>query len=48
MSKDKNRPKTIRCVIYTGKSTDDGLEQEYNSIAQSASRNRPFQSKARR
>ncbi|AQQ09830.1 DNA-invertase hin [Sedimentisphaera cyanobacteriorum] len=25
-------PKTIRCAIYTRKSTDEGLEQEFNSL----------------
>ncbi|MBX3324100.1 MAG: recombinase family protein [Phycisphaeraceae bacterium] len=25
-------PKTIRCAIYTRKSTEDGLEQEFNSL----------------
>ena len=24
--------KAVRCVIYTRKSTEDGLEQEYNSL----------------
>ena len=25
-------PKTIRCAIYTRKSTDEGLDQEFNSL----------------
>ena len=25
-------PKTIRCAIYTRKSTEEGLEQDYNSL----------------
>ncbi len=25
-------PRTIRCAIYTRKSTDEGLEQEFNSL----------------
>ncbi len=27
-----SRPKTQRCAIYTRKSTNDGLEQEFNSL----------------
>lgn len=27
-----NEPKTVRCAIYTRKSTDEGLEQEFNSL----------------
>ena len=26
------RPKTIRCAIYTRKSTEEGLDQQYNSL----------------
>ena len=26
------RPKTIRCAIYTRKSTEEGLEQDFNSL----------------
>ena len=25
--------KTVRCALYTRKSTEDGLEQEFNSLA---------------
>ncbi len=25
-------PRTTRCAIYTRKSTEDGLEQEFNSL----------------
>ena len=33
MSKSKNgKPKPFRCAIYTRKSTEDGLEQEFNSL----------------
>ena len=32
MSKPTEKPATIRCAIYTRKSTDDGLEQEFNSL----------------
>jgi len=33
MSKrNDNSPPTLRCAIYTRKSTEDGLEQEYNSL----------------
>jgi DNA invertase Pin-like site-specific DNA recombinase len=27
-----DEPKTVRCAIYTRKSTDEGLEQEFNSL----------------
>jgi len=27
-----NKNETIRCAIYTRKSTDEGLEQEFNSL----------------
>ena len=27
-----NEAKTIRCAIYTRKSTDEGLNQEFNSL----------------
>ena len=26
------RPKRIRCAVYTRKSSDEGLEQEFNSL----------------
>src|SRR5215469_10843021 len=26
------RPKTVRCAIYTRKSTEEGLDQEFNSL----------------
>ncbi len=29
---ERMRPKTIRCAIYTRKSTDEGLEQDFNSL----------------
>ena len=32
MSKRKDSSPTIRCAIYTRKSTDEGLEQEFNSL----------------
>jgi len=32
MSKRDDRPPTLRCAIYTRKSTEDGLEQEFNSL----------------
>ena len=32
MSKTAEKPPTVRCAIYTRKSTDDGLEQEFNSL----------------
>jgi len=32
MSKRDDNPPTLRCAIYTRKSTEDGLEQEYNSL----------------
>jgi len=35
MSRKKDKPsiiKTVRCAIYTRKSTEEGLEQEYNSL----------------
>ena len=32
MSKRDDSPPTLRCAIYTRKSTEDGLEQEYNSL----------------
>ncbi len=27
-----NEPKAIRCAIYTRKSTDEGLDQDFNSL----------------
>ena len=30
--KTDESPKTIRCAIYTRKSTEEGLEQEFNSL----------------
>jgi site-specific DNA recombinase len=32
MSKATEKPPTVRCAIYTRKSTEDGLEQEFNSL----------------
>jgi len=32
MSKNNDKQPTIRCAIYTRKSTDEGLEQEFNSL----------------
>jgi len=32
MSKTTETPPTVRCAIYTRKSTEDGLEQEFNSL----------------
>jgi len=32
MSKDNGSGKPIRCAIYTRKSTDEGLDQEFNSL----------------
>ena len=32
MSKHNDKQPTIRCAIYTRKSTDEGLEQEFNSL----------------
>jgi len=32
MSKRDDSPPTLRCAIYTRKSTEDGLDQEYNSL----------------
>jgi len=29
---ETNRPRVLRCAIYTRKSTEDGLEQEFNSL----------------
>ena len=31
-NKNTQRPKTIRCAIYTRKSTEEGLDQQYNSL----------------
>ena len=30
--KPKVAPPTVRCAIYTRKSSEDGLEQEFNSL----------------
>ncbi len=30
--RDKTAKTSIRCAVYTRKSTEDGLEQEYNSL----------------
>ena len=30
--KDKNSSQTVRAAIYTRKSTEEGLEQEFNSL----------------
>ena len=32
MSKATEKPPTVRCAVYTRKSTEDGLEQEFNSL----------------
>jgi Resolvase, N terminal domain len=32
INKATPRPKTIRCAIYTRKSTEEGLDQQYNSL----------------
>lgn len=32
MKKDKEQKKTLRCAIYTRKSTEEGLEQDFNSL----------------
>ena len=32
MSKQKEKPKVNRCAIYTRKSTEEGLDQEFNSL----------------
>ena len=32
MSKRKESPPDIRCAVYTRKSTDEGLEQDFNSL----------------
>jgi len=32
MAKMKNESSTVRCAIYTRKSTDEGLDQEFNSL----------------
>ena len=40
-----NAPKVsrpVRCAIYTRKSTEEGLEQEFNSLTPNASRPRPI------
>ncbi len=29
---NSTRPKTIRCAIYTRKSTEEGLDQQFNSL----------------
>ena len=31
-STEPNTPQRIRCAIYTRKSTDDGLDQEFNTL----------------
>jgi hypothetical protein len=31
-NKTPPRPKTIRCAIYTRKSTEEGLDQQFNSL----------------
>jgi len=33
---------TVRCAIYTRKSSDEGLEQEFNSSTPSGRRARPI------
>jgi len=32
MSRDNGKPKTIRCVVYTRKSTDENLDLDFNSL----------------
>ena len=32
MAKASAGPKVVRCAIYTRKSTDEGLEQDFNSL----------------
>ncbi|NVO17650.1 MAG: recombinase family protein, partial [Rhodoplanes sp.] len=32
MTKTVNRPKPVRCAVYTRVSTDHGLEQDFNSL----------------
>ncbi len=32
MSKQKQKPPAVRCAIYTRKSTDEGLDQDFNSL----------------
>ena len=32
MSKTTEKPPTVRCAVYTRKSTEDGLEQEFNTL----------------
>lgn len=32
MNRTTEKPPTVRCAIYTRKSTEDGLEQEFNSL----------------
>jgi site-specific DNA recombinase len=32
MMRDRARPKTLRCAIYTRKSSEEGLEQDFNSL----------------
>ena len=27
-----SNPRTLRCAVYTRKSTDEGLEQDFNSL----------------
>jgi hypothetical protein len=33
-SMTKPERRTIRCAIYTGKSSDEGLDQTFNSLGQ--------------
>jgi site-specific DNA recombinase len=32
MTRKSPKPATIRCAIYTRKSTEEGLEQEFNTL----------------
>ena len=32
MNANAHKPKTVRCAIYTRKSTEEGLEKEFNSL----------------
>ncbi len=46
-NKPPPRPKTIRCAIYTRKSTEEGLDQQFNSLDASAKQpKRTFEAKS--
>ena len=38
----ENRRATVRCAVYTRKSTDEGLEQEFNSPTPSGNPQRRY------